>query len=201
MKSTILRASLLAAGALVLAGPANADVLFDQAYDGSGFAASSQNDTGGGNGNFATVYDDFSVAADSNITGLTFTGIFFNPPEVGDITGFTVNVYDDAANQPGSVLSSTFFGGNGGQACADVTCTYSLGLTFSASAATTYWLSIVPDLSFPPQWGWAESFDGNAIYLIKTFSESAHLCSMMRRSPSPDRRLAGAFLSRLPGRS
>ena len=30
------------------------------------------------------------------------------------------------------------------------------------SADTKYWLSLVPDLAFPPKWGWAEGTGGDA---------------------------------------
>ena len=26
---------------------------------------------------------------------------------------------------------------------------------------TTYWLSVVPDMAFPPQWGWGTGFQGD----------------------------------------
>ena len=30
-------------------------------------------------------------------------------------------------------------------------------MSFSAVAGTTYWLSVEPNLAFPPQWGWGSS--------------------------------------------
>jgi hypothetical protein len=28
---------------------------------------------------------------------------------------------------------------------------------------TTYWLSVVPDMAFPPQWGWGTGLDGDGL--------------------------------------
>jgi hypothetical protein len=41
---------------------------------------------------------------------------------------------------------------------------YQYELDFSSHdfAAGTYWASVVPDLGFPPQWGWATASGGNA---------------------------------------
>jgi hypothetical protein len=32
---------------------------------------------------------------------------------------------------------------------------------FAAAAGTEYWVSIVPDVAFPPQWGWGTSSDAD----------------------------------------
>ena len=152
-----------AVSALALAGGAQAATLYTQAALPNGGASASQNDTGA-NGNFATVFDDFTLSATSNITGLNFTGQFFNPnTSVGPISGFTVNFYSDAAGAPGSTLASSFTTGTAGQSCTGVVCNYSLALNFNADAGTRYWMSIVPDLLFPPQWGWNFGSGGNGV--------------------------------------
>jgi hypothetical protein len=38
---------------------------------------------------------------------------------------------------------------------------YSLGANFNAVGGTEYWLSLVPDLGFPPQWGWSTGTGGD----------------------------------------
>jgi hypothetical protein len=162
-KSVCFRAVALVLASTISAG-ASAATLYDQPYDGSGALVASQNDTGSGNnGNFATVYDNFTLAGGGNITGLNFTGGYFNPGPPGTITAFTVKVYADNAGQPGSALSTSSFSGNGGESCGGAICTYSLGLNFSAAAGTQYWLSIVPDEAFPPQWGWATGNNGDGV--------------------------------------
>lgn len=144
-----------------IATSANASTLYTQGYDGTANLWSSQNDTTGGNGNYATVYDDFTLAADSTITGVNFTGGFFNPSTVAPISGFTVSFYADNAGQPGGTLIGSFIAGNGSQTCVDNICTYNVGTNFAASAGTQYWMSIVADLPFPPQWGWAQGTGGD----------------------------------------
>jgi hypothetical protein len=40
---------------------------------------------------------------------------------------------------------------------------YTAAVSFSAAAGTQYWMSVVPDLAFPPQWGWGTSTQGDGI--------------------------------------
>lgn len=148
----------------------NSPILYFQNPDFNG-ALSSQNDTTGGFGNFATVYDNFTLGSTSNIDEVQWVGSYFNPPVQGVITGFTLNFYADAAGQPGGLLASysgpgafgeTFLGfDNAG----DPTFLYDglLGTPFAAAAGTQYWMSLVPDLGFPPQWGWETSIDGDGL--------------------------------------
>lgn len=136
---------------------AKADVLYSQQSANNGLAYASQNDTGGGNGNFALVYDNFTLADDATITGVDWQGLFFNPYQQGNITGFTINFWADSSNNPGSLLSSTFVAGNAGEALVGGTVyNYTAAIAnFAATAGTQYWLSVQPDLTYPPQWGWA----------------------------------------------
>src|SRR6478736_546361 len=130
--------------------------LYSQPYDGGAVAFSSQNDTGGGNGAFATVYDNFTLGSAATITNLAFTGEYFNPATIGPISAFNINFYADSAGQPGSSLWSSVISGNGGESCdATPICTYNVTTNFFANAGTQYWLSVVPHLSYPPQWGWS----------------------------------------------
>ena len=149
-------AFVLASG---MACAASAATLYNQSWDGTGNAAASQNDTGGGNGDFATVYDNFTLGGTSTVTGVSFKGGYFNPPSPGSITQFTIAIYADNAGQPGSALSTFSVPGNGGESgCASVggslACDYNVAVNFNAAAGTQYWMSIVPDVAFPPQWGW-----------------------------------------------
>jgi hypothetical protein len=151
---------------LALAGAAHANVLYSQPWDGGGNLFASQNDTTGGNGNFATVFDDFTLSSASNLNGFDFTGGYFNPPAQGPITGFTLTFYADAAGAPGAAIASGFFPGTGNETFLNAnsgfpTYEYSLFFNNFPVAAGTYWASIVPDLGFPPQWGWATSAVGN----------------------------------------
>ena len=70
---------LLAASLAVSASAAASAQVYNQPYDGSTNAYSSQNDTaGGGFGSFATVYDNFTLGSPATITDLAFTGLYFN---------------------------------------------------------------------------------------------------------------------------
>ena len=122
--------------------------IYVQAYDVSGFALASQNDTSvAGIGAYSTTYDDFTLSSDATITGLRFTGIYFNPGGVGTTTSFQVQFYNDDIGQPGSSVFSTTILGNGGEVCdtgpANPVCAYGVSLNFTALAGTPYWLSIV----------------------------------------------------------
>src|SRR5690348_9057061 len=92
-----------------------ADVLYTQAYDNSGNFYASQNDTTGGNGNFATVYDNFTLNTSATINNVQFMGAYFNPPNQGPITGWTIQFWSDNAGQPGSSLFSQHINGTGNE--------------------------------------------------------------------------------------
>jgi hypothetical protein len=142
----------------------SADLLYNQAYDGSGGLLASQNDTSGTFGAFATTYDNFTLPNLSYVTGVAWTGGYFNPPTQGTITAFTLQFYSDNAGTPGPSVYSTFISGTAGETLlggAIYTYSATLGSAFTANAGTQYWLSIVPDLGFPPQWGWADGTGGD----------------------------------------
>ncbi|MBA2919554.1 PEPxxWA-CTERM sorting domain-containing protein [Sphingomonas sp. MAH-20] len=173
-KGALLKAVTLSS-AMTLSAATSAATLYDQPYDGSGALIASQNDTGGGNGNFATVYDNFTLGGASTVTGVSFTGGYFNPPTVGNITSFTLNFYADNAGQPGSSLATASIPGNGGESCVSTICTYSVAVNFAAAAGTQYWLSIVPDVAFPPQWGWATGSNGDGVAYQDFFGSRSRL--------------------------
>lgn len=155
--------------ALLVSAVANADILYSNAWDGSGNLYSTQNDTNGF-GNFATSYGYFNTGREEwKVTDLHFVGGYFNPPQQGVIAGFTVNFFqDDGANGIGAFLGSsyvtsfteTFLSAPGGFPCYQ----YDMDvnpLIVSGEA----WVSIVPDLGFPPQWGWGGGVDANPLAL------------------------------------
>ncbi len=170
---------------LVAGSGAMATQLYNQNFDGLGNFYSSQNDTGGGNGNFATVYDNFSLGAASNINNVTFVGAYFNPPAQGTITAFTISFWSNAAGQPGGLLQSFSIGGTGSETSIGSfggfpTFSYSVnlgGMGFNAMAGTQYWISIVPDVAFPPQWGWGTSADGDGVAYQDFFGARSQLSS------------------------
>ncbi|MCC6425884.1 MAG: PEP-CTERM sorting domain-containing protein [Phycisphaerales bacterium] len=165
MKKALVSAIIVAAGA---ACSANAAILYTNAPNGSGNAYSSQNDTASGFGNFATCYGFFTAgAATWNVTDIHFVGAYFNPPQQGLITGFTVNIYGDAGNAPGALASSTFVPAGsfsetfvGMDPFGSPNYLYDMNLTPTIVTGDA-WVSIVPDVGFPPQWGWSTGVDAN----------------------------------------
>ncbi len=167
-----LKSVVVACLALVLsAGILPAGPIYQQVFDGSGNAFSSQNDDTGGYGNFATLYDNFTLTDAAGVTGVYWVGAYYNGAPAA-ITSWTVTFWADNAGQPGSALYTETIAGTGGELYLGdygglPLYTYDVQLTapFSAGAGTTYWLSVVPTLGFPPQWGWATGTGGDgALY-------------------------------------
>ncbi len=168
---------LAALFALVLSAPAYAAVLYSQPYDNQGILNASQNDAGG-LGNFASTYDNWNISPGGlyTINEVKFTGGYFNG-DPGTITGWTVNVYFDSAGQPGSLQHTAHIDGNGGESLlGDNIYTYDItGLSFQELSGIPYWLSVVPDLKFPPQWGWATGTGGDGIAYQDFFNNRSQL--------------------------
>lgn len=165
MKSSLKFIGAVAALTLVSAGAANAATLYSQAYDGLGNLFASQN-APGGFGGFATVYDNFTLSSSAIINNVAFTGGYFNPATPSAISNFTVSIYGDSAGQPGGLLYSEVVPGSANEtplACSEACATYSVGANFAAAAGAQYWLSVVPTIGFPPQWGWAAGTGGDGV--------------------------------------
>ena len=170
---------------LVLSLPSFAGVLYSQPFDMTGNAYSSQNDTNG-LGNFATVYDNFTLGTANNVTEVQWTGEYFNPPAQGPITAWTITFYADNAGQPGAALASTNVAGTGGETFLGTfggfpTYTYDVVLSspFAAAAGTQYWISEIPDLGFPPQWGNSSGTGGDGISFQDFFGVRSQLAADM----------------------
>ena len=167
---------LMALALLLAGGRVEAAIVYSQHSDfgsptASGFA--SQNDTTGGFGNFATAYDNFTLTSAAAVNRVTWQGLYFNPPVQGTITGFTLTFWSNnpaGGGQPGVALLTTHISGNAGETFVGneqgtlPTFNYAtmLPTEFDALAGTEYWLSIVPDLGFPPQWAWHTGTGGDS---------------------------------------
>jgi hypothetical protein len=141
-------------------------LLYSQATDFN-FSEASQNDTSsGGLGNFATTYDNFTLGASSNIDQISWVGGYF-AGTIAPIQAFTVDFWSDSSNMPGSMLASFHVAGTNGETFlqndnqGNATYAYAMNVNFNATGGTQYWVSIVPDLPFPPQWGWETSVAGD----------------------------------------
>jgi hypothetical protein len=161
--ATMLVLALSAAGwAQLPCGVANQIVC--QPWDGGSNLFASQNDTNGF-GNFATTYQEFTLpgtASGWSLESFHWVGGYFNPPAQGPITAWTLTFYNNNGGIPGNPIASGVFGGNGnetfiGNVNGFPMYVYWLYFQDFDVRSGTYWASVVPDLGFPPQWGWATS--------------------------------------------
>jgi hypothetical protein len=157
--------------------------IYCQNWDGTGAAFASQNDTNG-LGNFATVYDDFTFTQTWDVESFHWVGEYFNPAVQGNITGWTLTFYNDNAGQPGNPIATGFFPGNGNETFLTNSTgfpTYEYSLFFGSfdMAPGRYWASVVPDLGFPPQWGWSTGTGGNGIAYQDFFGTRTALAADM----------------------
>ena len=134
-----------------------------QPWDGGSNLFASQNDTINGFGNFATTYQQFTLPntyPDWSLESFHWVGGYFNPANQAPITAWTLTFYNDNAGIPGNPIAFGTFPGNGGETfIANVNgfpiYVYWLYFQDFDVLPGTYWASVVPDLGFPPQWGWA----------------------------------------------
>jgi len=144
-----------------------ANQIYCQPWDGNSNLFASQNDTNqGGLGNFATVYDNFTLTKTWDVESFHWVGGYFNPPNQGPITAWTLTFYNDNNGSPGNPIATGTFGGNGGETFignVNGFPIYVYWLYFDSfdMKPGTYWASVVPDLGFPPQWGWATGTGGD----------------------------------------
>jgi len=167
---------LVAAFAFALSVPAFADqVLWNQPYDLKGQVYASQNDTNG-LGNFATTYDNFTVGDGTTITQFQWTGGYFNG-NPGTITGWTISIYNDNNGQPGNPIESKHYSGNGSETLLGGNIyTYEIDDAWPVGCKPcNLWISFVPDLVFPPQWGWASGTGGDGIAYQDYFGNRSQL--------------------------
>ncbi|MBS1716208.1 MAG: PEP-CTERM sorting domain-containing protein [Armatimonadetes bacterium] len=141
----------------VLAGSAsalnNTSLYFnDTAHDGNAY--SSQNDTNSF-GNFATVYASFNAVG--TIDTVAWLGEYFNPPQQGQITGFTLSFYADNAGAVGGLVNSQHFNGTNNESFFETANGFPVYEYYDFITPVGWngdgWLAVVPDLGFPPQWG------------------------------------------------
>jgi hypothetical protein len=156
---------------LLLAAPvwAGQVLVYSQAPDFQNLYAS-QNDTSTIFGSFAQAYDNFTLGSATTITQVNWTGGYYNPQVQGVISNWSVGIYADNAGQPGALITAFSIAGTAGETSlgfdvlGDPVYGYSAtSLSFAAAAGTKYWLSVVPSVPFPPQWGWTSSVQGDGI--------------------------------------
>jgi hypothetical protein len=169
---------------LCLSAPAFADVeLYKQPPTLSGIFYASQNDVGGF-GNFATAYDNFQIyqLKPYYLDDVEWFGGYWNGPG-NAITGWTVSLYADAGLAPGGLLWSQHFSvayPGYMESCnlPNGVCAYDIDNImggYKLMPNTTYWLSVVPDLTFPPQWGWGMGVLGDNVAYQDFFGNRTQL--------------------------
>lgn len=147
-----------------------ATVLYSQPTNGFG-GYYSQNDTsGGGAGNYATVYDNFTLGATATIGSVSWIGSY-NAVSPGTMTGVTISIWADNAGAPDytnpPLYTTGDVAGNQGETFlgtdffSDPTYSYIAPIGFTAIGGTQYWISIVPDVAFPPGWEWESGTGGD----------------------------------------
>lgn len=203
IRKVALFATVLALAACVSAWAAApcdgvANLLYCQGFDGTGKAFASQNDTTSF-GNFATVYDNFTLKGNGQVSidSIHWVGGYFNPPNQGPITGWTVTIWNDNGGQPGTVLISDHHAGTDGETFLGKfggfnNYTYAfLPPDWVVNAGTQYWLSEVPDLALPPEWGNSSGTGGDGISFQDFFGTRSQLSVDMafaldgRTTPEP----------------
>jgi hypothetical protein len=165
----MVAAGLLLAAALTLgAAQAQAALVWNQPTDFSTTYAS-QYDPNSFH-DFATTYDDFTLGSATDITRVTWVGGYFNTAVQAPINSFELQFWSDAAGQPGSSLMDYVIPGTAGESYLEdnggasiYSYAADLGSAFQASAGTQYWLSIVANVDFPPQWGWESGTGGDGV--------------------------------------
>lgn len=161
--------ALTAIAGIACVSAAHADTtVYNQPTDLVGSDSSQNDTTPAGFGNFATSYDNFTLGASKTISGVTWAGDYFNG-NPGAITSFTINFYADNMGVPGTLLQSTSIAGSANETALGLDSygnsaySYSSALPtpFAAAAGQQYWMSIVPDLAYPPSWGWETGTGGD----------------------------------------
>jgi len=161
-RSINTRLSTIMAIGLVFCATAAQAQLVNHPWDGSANLYASQNDIGG-NGAFATTYDGFTLSGTSVTTGLTWVGGYFNPASQGPISQWEIGFYANNGGIPGAEIASGIFGNNEtflGNVNGFPIYSYSAAWQPYTLTAGTYFVSVVADMTFPPEWGWATSATG-----------------------------------------
>lgn len=170
---------MLAYPTLWQASTATADVVYNQTptYPSATSAWTSTYDPNS-YGSIYTTYDNFTLASTAQIGSLTWQGFSFDSTNLGatatPVQSFNIGFYANAAGTPGALLfsqtisytetaASTFdFFGNG-QTETLYNYTGNLAGGFTASAGTTYWVSVQGVTDYPAFWTWTSGSGGDGL--------------------------------------
>lgn len=162
-KLSFATAALLFAGAAAHAG-----TVYSQPWNGTDLAYGSQVSTGS-YGLQGLVYDDFTFSSSFvEFNTVSWTGVYYDPGQAGDLTGFNIDFYYDNGGTPGALALSYYIAGDadqtflgyGNYGLPDYSYEANLGEIY-ASGYGPFWISIQAAMDYPPIWGWATSNVGN----------------------------------------
>jgi PEP-CTERM motif len=140
--------------------------IYCQANDQTGNGYASQYDTsGGGFGGFATVFDNFTLTQGYHVQGITWVGAYIMGAPA-PISAWFARFYSDNGGTVGQFLAVAPQGGNGGETFLGTfngldEYLYSMSFPSIDLGPGTYWVSLVPDLRFPPEWLWVTGTGGD----------------------------------------
>lgn len=142
--------------------------IYCQANDQTGNAVTSQYDTSrGGYGGFATVYDNFTLTQGYHVQGITWVGAYIMGAPA-PISAWNARFYSDSVGTIGQFLAVVPLAGNGGETFLGTfgplaldEYLYSMSFPSIELGPGTYWVSLVPDLDFPPEWLWVTGTGGD----------------------------------------
>jgi len=182
-----------AAGAFAMQAHAS-PVAYEQVWASNGVAYASQNDPAFF-GDFAKLYDNFTLSSTLQINGLQWQG-GYAVGDVGPINQFLIEFWSDSSGEPGTLVFSQSVSGNANEtflASSPNIAMYSyqveLSGLFEASAGTPYWLSIQARLNTPQQWAWASSNAGDGAsvqdFLGDRFYDTGDVAFRLNAVPEP----------------
>ena len=166
--SKYVAAMILLVSFWVSAPHAAADyVLFSQSASQRPVEIESYSNGINGDQNVIAVFDDFTIPIDAELTGVSWTGGFIGYYAGASVSRFTIRFYENLANQPGALLSSSVIVGNANEHYSTFLNknTYYTQLTnpILVSMHNSYWMSIVAtvdnslNLNNTATWGWGVS--------------------------------------------
>ncbi len=181
-QTKLLLLTVLAFGLVGGMGTASAGIVYQQSAQYPGRQSpwsSSYNPITSNNitpGSLFQTYDNFSLTQTATITNLSWQGASFNNADLATtgapVLGFNVSFYANSGGVPGQSLFSETIGftqqaagpidlfGNGET---ETVYNYSATLLngFTATAGTTYWLSIQAITNYPAIWMWTSGTGGD----------------------------------------
>lgn len=140
--------------------------IYCQADDQTGNGFTSQDDVSqGGFGNFARVFDNFTLTQGYHVQGVSWVGAYsLGAP--APISVWLAYFYSDNGGIMGQLLAQPFQLNDGGETFLGTFSgldeyLYSMSFPSIDLGPGTYWVSLAPVLNFPPEWLWVTGTGGD----------------------------------------